>query len=252
MRLRLKALFVSCDEMDIYTKLKSGVYYYSYDASKYNFYTPIQKILNCTTHPLEDIHTKYDTSIIDKTTFENDTDTDFHKMYYKSPLYSTVIDVYQRFISDVIVHMFKEDLVVQKEPSFRIHLPNNSALGKRKDQADGEIIGMHCDGDYNHPREEINFMITITGQSKTNSCYIESEPMKGDFFPLHLEKGQFASFYGNQCRHYNMLNKEDTTRISFDFRIIPKRLYSDSTNSAVHSNRKFIVGDYYTVYTYND
>jgi hypothetical protein len=236
--------------MDTYTNLKTGIFYHSYDVSKYDFYTPIQGILNCKDYALENIHLKYETNKIEKTTFENDTDTDFHKMYYKSPLYPNVIKVYNQFINDVIVPIFKEDLIVQKEPSFRIHLPNNSALGKRKDQADTEIIGMHCDGDYNHPREEINFMITITGQQNTNSCYIESEPMKGDFAPLQIQKGQFVSFYGNQCRHYNKLNIENQTRISFDFRVFPKRLYKESADSAVHSKRKFVIGEYYSVYEY--
>jgi hypothetical protein len=235
--------------MDIYTKLKSGVYYFNYDTTIHNFYTPIQTILGCTDYSLENIHLKYDNPI-EKTTFENDTDTDFHRMYYKSSKYQNIVLIYKTFINEVILPIFKEDLIVQKEPSFRIHLPNNSALGKRKDQSDSEIIGMHCDGDYNHPAEEINFMISITGQHDTNSCYIESQPNKGDFFPLKIEKGQFISFYGNQCRHYNMLNKENETRISFDFRVIPKRLYKESTETAVHSKRKFTIGDYYELYKY--
>jgi hypothetical protein len=156
-----------------------------------------------------------------------------------------MIAIYDDFLEKNILPLFGEDIVVQKEPSFRISLPNNTALGKCATDTDSEIIGMHCDGDYNHPKEEINFMLTITGQEETNSCYIETEPNKGDFFPVKLGKGDFMSFYGNQCRHYNKVNLTGKVRISIDFRVIPYSEYKDTTTSAVHSNRKFCIGEYF-------
>ena len=156
-----------------------------------------------------------------------------------------MIAIYDDFLVKNILPLFNEDIVVQKEPSFRISLPNNTALGKCATDTDSEIIGLHCDGDYNHPKEEINFMLTITGQEETNSCYIETEPKKGDFFPVKLAKGDFMSFYGNQCRHYNKVNRTGKVRISIDFRVIPYSEYNDTSASAVHSNRKFCIGDYF-------
>ena len=181
--------------------------------------------------------------------FENDTSTDFHKMYYNSPYYNEIIEIYNKFIKDCIVPLFKDTtLMVQKEPSFRIHLPNNTALGKRSDQESDERIGLHCDSWYNHPEEEINFILTITGQEDTNSCYIETQPKSNNFFPLKIQKGEFISFYGNKCLHYNMLNKTGKTRISLDFRVIPGSIYKDSLDESIHSKRKFIIGEYYTVF----
>ena len=66
--------------------------------------------------------------------------------------------------------------------------------------------------------------------------------------PLKIQKGEFISFYGNKCLHYNMLNTTGKTRISLDFRVIPGSIYKDSLDKAIHSNRKFIVGEYYTVF----
>ena len=90
-------------------------------------------------------------------------------------------------------------------------------------------------------------MLSITGQHNSNSCYIETSPQKGDFYPVTIERGEFISFYGNQCRHYNMKNTTGKTRISFDFRVIPYSLYKESQNEAIHSKRAFKIGDYYTV-----
>lgn len=225
-----------------YSDLKTQVYYYKYNINNYSFYEKVQKIFN-TEEPLELVHNR--SSSIEQVTFNNDTSTDYHKTYYNSPLYNEMIEIYDKFIIDNILPLFNEDIVIQKEPSFRINLPNNTALGKCTTDTDSEIIGMHCDGDYNHPPEEINFMLTITGQQETNSCYIETQPNKGDFFPVKMDKGQFMSFYGNKCRHYNKKNITGKTRISIDFRVIPYSHYKETDSIAVHSNRKFCIGDYF-------
>jgi hypothetical protein len=225
-----------------YSDLKNGVYYYKYDVNSYNFYDKVQQIFN-TKQPLELIHTT--NSSIDQVTFNNDTSTDYHKTYYNSPYYKEIIEVYDNFILNNVLPLFNESIVVQKEPSFRINLPNNTALGKCTTDTDSEIIGMHCDSDYNHPSEEINFMLSITGQEETNSCYIESQPNKGDFFPVKIGKGEFMSFYGNKCRHYNKKNITGKTRMSIDFRIIPYSQYKETESVAVHSNRKFCIGEYF-------
>jgi len=227
-----------------YEKLKSDVYYYNYNEDLYPFYSAIQSVFNVNSTPLELIHTINSTPL-DQVTFNTDTSTDYHKAYYSSPKYKEVIDIYDAFVKDNIMPIFNEDLVIQKEPSFRVCVPNNTALGRCDTDTDSEIIGMHCDSDYNHPPEEINFMITITGQEGTNSCYIESQPNKADFFPVKLDRGQFMSFYGNRCRHYNRTNLTGKTRISFDFRVIPYSQYKPNQTSSVHSNRKFCIGEYF-------
>lgn len=179
-------------------------------------------------------------------TFQNDTSTDFHKKYYKSPFYQEMILLYHRFLKEWLLPQLEEDeYIVQKEPSFRIHIPKNTALGKRGDETDTEMIGLHCDSDYNHPSTEMNYMLTITGQSETNSCYTESEPGKGDFHPIVLAYGEVFRFYGNKCRHFNKKNTSQRTRISFDFRIIPASQYQEIQSVAIHSGRKFVIGEYY-------
>ena len=230
--------------------IKSKRSSFRYDTEKYNFYSKIQQIygVNCN---LEEIHEFLpDVKLLEQVTFDNDTSTVFHKTYYKSPLYPEVVRLYSEFVKEYLLPMFKDEsfLVVQTAPSYRIHFPNNTALGKRQDQSDEEIIGLHCDGEYGHPPEEINFMLSITGQEGTNSCYIESAPGKADYEPLRIQKGEVCVFYGNQCRHFNKKNSTQNTRISFDFRVIPGSLYKESSATAVHSKKRFVVGEYYSIF----
>ena len=218
----------------------------TYSPDIYPFQEIMKKVLQYDGN-LSKAHTLLEESASwEQITFQNDTSTDFHKRYYKSPYYAEMVTLYHRFLQDWLLPQLEEDeYIVQKEPSFRIHIPNNTALGKRGDEADEEKIGMHCDGDYNHPSSEMNYMITITGQEETNSCYVESQPKKGDFHPIHINYGEVFRFYGNQCRHYNMKNITENTRISFDFRVIPASQYKEEDSIAVHSGRKFVVGGYY-------
>jgi hypothetical protein len=240
-----KAITTILRRMD-YSSYRNSIKYFSYDTELYPLYTMIQNVYG-TTAPLEYLHQEHIVDPFEQVTFENDTKTDYHRMYYKSPMYKDVIAMYHSFIRDNVSPLFQEDIVVQKEPSFRIGVPNNTVLGKLQTDEE-EIIGMHCDGDYNHPPQEINFMVSITGQEGTNSCYVESAPMKGDFAPLTIDKGQFVSFYGNRCRHYNKVNRTGRTRISFDFRVIPLSEYKETEGTAVHSNRKFVIGDYFRLF----
>jgi hypothetical protein len=218
----------------------------SYPTDIYPFQDLMKKVLNYE-GDITQVHSLIqDSTQWDQITFQNDTSTAFHKRYYKSPHYSEMVELYHRFLKEWLLPQLEEDeYIVQKEPSFRIHIPNNTALGKRGDEADTEQIGLHCDGDYNHPASEMNYMITITGQSETNSCYTESEPGKGDFHPINIQYGEVFRFYGNKCRHYNRRNTSQNTRISFDFRVIPASQYSEETAVAVHSGRKLVVGEYY-------
>lgn len=225
----------------------------SYSIDIYPFHKVMQDVLG-TTLDLKRSHSLIEESVNwDQITFQNDTSTMFHTRYYKSPNYSKMVELYQKFIKEYLLPQLEEDVyIVQKEPSFRIHIPNNTALGKREDDTDDEMIGLHCDGDYNHPTAEMNYMITITGQSDTNSCYVETEPGKGDFHPINIQYGEVFRFYGNQCRHFNKKNRTEDTRISLDFRVIPGSKYKAAEEAAVHSGRKFVVGGYYCKLTKED
>jgi hypothetical protein len=195
-------------------------------------------------------------------TFDNDTRTDFHKMVYQSPQFPNLVEVYRRFVREVVLPLLADEtgeaeFLVQREPSVRVHLPNNTALGRRTGEAAGKDgpIGMHCDADYNHPANERNFVLTITGQSGTNSFYVETAPGKGDFVPVELQYGDLFRFYGNRCRHYNQVNQTGDTRISLDFRVIPGTgvepagARGTAVAASVHSGRPFTaeVGGYYTI-----
>ena len=117
--------------------------------------------------------------------------------------------------------------------------PNNKAVGE-----------FHRDRDYNHPLDEINIWVPITSSKKTNTIWIESKFDKNDYKPMNLDYGQFLIF-DSGLKHGNRINKENKTRISFDFRVIPYSVWKKNKNRnknnkySIDQKIKFEIGGYY-------
>ena len=213
------------------------------------------------TDNLDEIHGLLNTNLIshnDKIFYDNipifgvnDRQSIFVKDYYNYyDKYSVITDTYTKFINDTIKPIFNEDkLVVQKTPNIRLHLPNNSNIGKRQTDPSEDIIGLHYDNEFNHPIEEYNIILSITDMFDTNSLYYESYPNSNieydSYENLKLEKNHIWIGYLNQCKHYNKINHTGKTRISMDFRVIPFSKYKDSNRFSVTSKCKFMIDDYY-------
>jgi hypothetical protein len=85
--------------------------------------------------------------------------------------------------------------------------------------------------------------------------YIESFPGASDFQALEGGPGDAFRWWGNQCQHYAEANRTDSTRVSLDCRIIPKRFWDAAeaagTRERAEKARKFYhdgelgIGSYY-------
>ena len=208
-----------------------------YDTNRYDFREIVQKMFCC--NNLEQLHTLFpEYTKPNAISFENDQQTEMHKIFYDSPLLGEFKGLYQKFIREVIAPMFLDPVVVyQAMPTFRVHPPNNVAVGNK-----------HRDGDYNHPEGEINFWVPLTKVWGNNGFWVETSPGKGDFHPVGpLEYGEMFRFYGNRCEHYNNPNDTGSTRVSFDFRVMPYSKYTPKQATSVKAKKKFEIGSYYDV-----
>lgn len=147
--------------------------------------------------------------------------------------------VYKEFIFYLSSEIFNEELVYQKKPTLRVQFPNNKAVG-----------GFHRDRDYNHPPEEINIWIPVTSATKTNSIWIESQFDLEDYSPVNMQNGQ-GLIFDSGLKHGNKLNEEGFTRVSFDFRVIPKSIWSrikhQNSKPSLKQNLEFKVNGYYDI-----
>ena len=152
------------------------------------------------------------------------------------------LNLYHRFIRTVVAPVMRTDRVIfQKWPNIRVMLPNNMA-----------VVLYHTDSDelHSHPDGELNIILPMTDMFDTNSIVVESLPYLGDFHPVTMSPGQAFFFNGNKCRHGNEINLTGKTRVSFDFRVIPKEAYdiaiAQNKASAIQGT-KFQIGGYYDV-----
>ena len=120
-------------------------------------------------------------------------------------------NLFEDFIEKIVRPIYDEPIYYQKKPTHRIHFKNSAGASR-----------FHKDSDYGHSRAEINYSVPQTPMYGTNSIWIESEEDKADYKPMEMEVGQFAEFKGAYLKHGAKQNKTGQTRVSFDFRIIPK------------------------------
>jgi hypothetical protein len=138
------------------------------------------------------------------------------RMHRTDP-YVAFISAFEDFVRDVIAPLAgarfgSGGLRFQCPPTLRIHMPGRAPT-----------IGLHCDSEYdNHEPGEINFWVPFTRVFDSNTLWAESAPGQGDFAPFELSVGEAVRFNGNQCRHFTKPNGTDKTRVSIDFRVIPR------------------------------
>ncbi|MHA2109036.1 MAG: hypothetical protein ACW99R_15135 [Candidatus Hodarchaeales archaeon] len=173
----------------------------------------------------------------------NDTHSFYHNLFYTAlnNNWESFIDEYKRFIRANVLPKFpnEKSLIYQSLPSFRIQYPNAKA-----------VTTIHCDSDKNHkhPLGELNILVPVTEMIDSSTIWVESLPNLGDFFPVNLRPDDWILWNGNRCRHFNKVNKSEKTRISLDFRILPRVCYDpDYSRQTATTKKKFVIGEYYSV-----
>ena len=199
-----------------------------YDVHKYRFPEIIRSWLGV--DRLDEIHKGVEYDVF---TRETDQSTEFHRRLYE--IGDDFDNVYRSFLADAVRPFIGEDLIYQRIPSFRIHLPDNVAVGE-----------FHRDRDYAHGEGEINFWLPVTPAWDTNSIWIESREGAEDFRPYDVHVGQVLVFDGVNLAHGNRLNETGKTRVSFDFRVIPRSQYRPRHDAqSINMGVRFEIGGYF-------
>jgi len=207
---------------------------FKYNQSDYPFVEYISNLFDG--HKLELLHNKNkkEYSFFDKPS--KDSDTLYHQVFYDKMRsgWEDFLHTYKSFIREFIQSEIQEPIIYQKWPTFRVHLPNNLAVG-----------AWHTDSEFNHPDGEINFLLPITRMFESNTIITESEPGLKDFKQIELEPGEVFMFNGNKCTHGNLPNRTGKTRVSLDFRVLKRSDYKVGEQTSITTGTKFILGEYY-------
>jgi len=148
---------------------------------------------------------------------------------------------YVGFLESVIKPRFNEEIVYQKIPTFRVHLPNNVSVGEfHKDKH-------YRDEKWANEVQELNYFLPLTNAYGTNTIWAETEEDKGDFKEIRAEYGECIEWNASKLTHGNKQNITRNTRVSFDFRVIPISRYRESDHLTINTKIPFGIGGYYEV-----
>jgi hypothetical protein len=207
----------------------------NYSTTVYNFREYVEQFLDFSC--LEDIHNSFPFEEV--LIYGTDQNRHLHKKFYQGmDACPAFINLYRDFIKNEVSPLFNEKIIFQKFPTFRVHQPNNIA-----------VFAFHKDKEYNHNENEVNFYLPITKATDTNTFWFESEEDKGDFSPMEGDYGNLIQWNGANLSHGNKINETNQTRISFDFRILSKKVYDTSKpKNSKSKNKSFKIGDYYDIF----
>ena len=116
--------------------------------------------------------------------------------------FSSILEIYQSFVLNVLDKEIGGVANYQSPPSFRFHY---SGLGSSV---------FHRDRDFGVEQGRIN----VWGN---NSLWIEGKEGAEDHQPITMQFGQILLFDGVNISHGSKINTTSSTRVSFDFRFLP-------------------------------
>ena len=206
----------------------------NYDTEKYNFVTELQKLFKV--NDLSMIHEQWSLArsydLLDD--IETDQYTVYHKHFYDYSQDTQWYEVYALFLKDVIRPLFKEPILYQKIPTFRVHQPSNLA-----------VAAFHKDSDYSHSVHEINFFLPMTRAFGNNTVWVESRAGENDYLPIESTVGECVIWDGANLSHGNKVNDTGVSRVSVDFRVLPSSRYIENDKSSFTNKTRMILGEYY-------
>jgi len=203
-----------------------------YDTKIFNFQNQIQKLFL-----VDDLSTINENVEVFKR--ENDQSTSYHRIFYKWIREKETLELYNKFIHDVIRPLYDERIIYQSIPTFRVCYPNNIAVGEfHKDKH-------YRNRDWAEHVNELNYFLPITNAFDTNTIWVESIEDKGDYSAMNCNYGEVIQWDGSNLMHGNYINKTGKCRISVDFRVIKKSKYIDSDHKTINTKIKFGIGGYY-------
>ncbi|GHF52122.1 hypothetical protein GCM10010218_36910 [Streptomyces mashuensis] len=159
-------------------------------------------------------------------TRETDQATDHHKRFYDN--FHVVSPIYRK-LARSLLGPSADDLYIQRVPTFRVHLRNSLAVGD-----------WHRDSDFGHDSAELNYWVPFTRAYGNNTVWIDEEP-------VHAEYGEVIVFDGANSWHGNVVNDTAISRVSMDFRTLPRTSYRPNDKKSVSFGMPFLLGEYWDI-----
>ena len=140
-------------------------------------------------------------------------------------------EVYDRLVREVVLPAIAERQrkhLDAAETCMRQYLYAAFPCARVQQPSRFHTIRCHVDAMYGHGPCSVNCWLPLTALDARglNSLHVESEPGAEDFRPIRARVGEIRVFDGSACAHYTVANESDETRVSLDFRVVPRGLFA--------------------------
>ena len=210
----------------------------TYSTREYDFESLIKKWLQ-----VDDLYKLHELKKYSMFSREKDQSSKWHKIFYSNiRSEGTFYQLYEQFLSQIIKPRYNgEDIVYQRIPTFRVHLAGNIAVGEyHKDK-------FYRKKEWAEKVKETNYYLPFTDTNESNTIWSESQEDKEDFSPMLLKYGECMEWDGSNLMHGNKVNDSQETRVSVDFRVMPRSMYVDSDQTTINTKTRFAIGGDYEV-----
>jgi len=210
----------------------------TYSTREFDFESLIKKWLQ-----VDDLYKLHDLKKYKMFSREKDQSSKWHKIFYSNiRSEGTFYQLYEEFLAQIVKPRYNgEDIVYQRIPTFRVHLAGNIAVGEyHKDK-------FYRKKEWAEKVKETNYYLPFTDTNESNTIWSESQEDKGDFSPMLLKYGECMEWDGSNLMHGNKVNDSQETRVSVDFRVMPRSMYVDSNYTTINTKTRFAIGGYYEV-----
>lgn len=198
----------------------------NYDLDRFPFPSLVGKHVGS---PLDRLHERFSFERLSRGTEQH---TELHALLYS--VSSDFHALYLRFVEEVVAGAIGPDLLYQCIPNFRFQLPGNVA-----------VRGFHRDRDDGHQEAEINCWMPLTPVDETSAVWIESFDGRGDHRPVLAQPGEMLVFDGANLEHGNVVHDGESTRVSFDFRVVRRHTFAATDRRSMYRGVRMDVGDYF-------
>jgi hypothetical protein len=163
-----------------------------YDLSAFPFVEAAREVIGCSTHDLNLVHEETPPMDVTEiapplrraqvqarigaavTKAETKNARNLAWQFDRRHEWRAFLNLYRRFVLDwVMPQLGNVPLLYQRKPILRVVLPGSV-----------RPTAMHCDADYFHSSQEVNYWVPLSQVSGPNSLWSESAPGAGDFAPF--------------------------------------------------------------------
>ena len=123
--------------------------------------------------------------------------------------FAKIEKLYSSFVVNVLKEVVGEIAAYQSPPSFRFHY-----CGR------GSSV-FHRDKDFGVEDGRMNVWVPLTEVWGDNSLWIKDRVGTKNYKPINMRPGQALIFDGVNLSHGSKINTTNSTRISFDLRVLP-------------------------------